>query len=57
MLNMIIPMAIVTIGYFLARFGSDTNIRLFTIIGVILIIVAFLWFFYNLGYNIGYKYL
>ena len=54
MLNMIFPMIIATIGYFLADLGSNTKIRLFTIIGVILIFVAALWFIWSTGYNIGY---
>ena len=54
MLDMIFPMIIATIGYFLADLGSNTKIRLFTIIGVILIFVAALWFIWSTGYNIGY---
>ena len=54
MLGMIFPMIIAIIGYFLANIGSSAQIRLFSIIGVILIFVAALWFIYNTGYNIGY---
>lgn len=54
MLNMIFPMIIASIGYFLASIGSNAQIQVFTITGGILIFAAALWFLYNAGYNIGY---
>ena len=54
MLNMILPMTIATIGYFLAYIGSETNMRFVTALGVLGIIVAVLWFIYSASYNIGY---
>ncbi len=54
MLGMIFPMFIAIIGYFLPNIGSSAQIRIFSIIGGILIFVAALWFIYNAGYNIGY---
>lgn len=54
MLNMIFPMTIAIIGYFLANIGGHAHFRLFTVIGSILIFVAIIWFIWNTGYNIGY---
>ena len=54
MLNMIFPMIIATIGYFLAWLGNNAQIQFFTIIGGILIVAAAIWLIYNAGYNIGY---
>lgn len=54
MLNMIFPMTIAIIGYFLANIGGHAHFRLFTVIGSILIFVAIIWFIWNASYNIGY---
>lgn len=54
MLNMILPMVIATIGYFLAHLGSDSNIKFFTVIGGILIFVAVMWLIYNTSFNLAY---
>ena len=54
MLGMIMPMVIATIGFSLASIGSNAHMKGFTVIGGILIFVAAMWFFWNVGYNIGY---
>lgn len=54
MLNMVLPITIAVIGYFLANIGSNINMQTLKVIGGILIVVAALWFIYNTSFNIGY---